>query len=123
MAYIRRGEFKDHRIWKDKGRWAGFIAYANDTVNNPEVPIDEKLDVHLRGNEVHVYYKGGRILKITSRTKNFDSNYFYLKKSIRIFPEPGWNSWLMTNRQSSVKERLGKNNACLWPRLKRFLRI
>ena len=49
MAYIRRSEFKDHRIWKDKGRWAGFIAYANDTVNNPEVPIDEKLDVHLRG--------------------------------------------------------------------------
>lgn len=44
MAYIRRGEFKDHRIWKDKGRWAGFIAYANATVNNPEVPIDEKLD-------------------------------------------------------------------------------
>lgn len=123
MAYIRRGEFKDHRIWKDKGRWAGFIAYANDTVNNPEVPIDEKLDVHLRGNEVHVYYKGGRILKITSRTKNFDSNYFYLKKSIRIFQGLGWNSWLMTNRQSSVKERLGKNNACLCPRLKRFLRI
>ena len=102
MAYIRRGEFKDHRIWKDKGRWAGFIAYANDTVNNPEVPIDEKLDVHLRGNEVHVYYKGGRILKITSRTKNFDSNYFYLKKEHQNIPRT-WMEFMANDEQAELR--------------------
>lgn len=112
MAYIRRGEFKDHRIWKDKGRWAGFIAYANDTVNNPEVPIDEKLDVHLRGNEVHVYYKGGRILKITSRTKNFDSNYFYLKKEHQNIPRT-WMEFMANDEQAEIRKRKIGKEQCL----------
>lgn len=112
MVYIRRGEFKNHRIWKDKGRWAGFIAYANATVNNPGVPIDEKLDVHLRGNEVHIYYKGGRILKITPQKKNFDSNYFYLKKEHQNIPRT-WMEFMANDEQAELRKRKIEKEQCL----------
>lgn len=112
MAYIKRGEFKDHRIWKDKGRWAGFISYANATVNNPDVPIDEKLDVHLRGNEVHVYYKGGRILKITPRKKNFDPNYFYLQKEHQNIPRT-WMEFMANDEQAKLSKRKIEKEQCL----------
>lgn len=113
MAYIKRGEFKDHRIWKDKGRWAGFIAYANATVNNSDVPIDEKLDVHLRGNEVHVYYRGGRILKITPRKKNFDPNYFYLQKEHQNIPRT-WMEFMANDEQAKLRKRKIEKDQCLF---------
>lgn len=112
MAYIRRGEFTDHHIWKDNGKWAGFIAYANATVSNPDVPIDEKLDVHLRGNEVHVYYKGGRILKITPQARNFDPNYFYLKKEHQNIPRT-WMEFMANNKQEELCKRKIEKEQCL----------
>lgn len=112
MAYIKRGEFKDYRIWKDNSEWAGFIAYANATVNNPDVPIDEKLDVHLRGNQVHIYYKGGQILKITPRTRNFDSNYFYLKKEHQNIPRT-WMEFMANDKLEELCKRKIEKEQCL----------
>ena len=79
MAYVKRGNLEKLNIGSNDSRWDKYIKFANATIDNPSVPIDEKLDVHLRGNSVHIYYKGGRILEIKRNALNLDYNYFYSK--------------------------------------------
>ena len=52
------------------------------------VKQDNTLDFQIRENEVHIYYRGGRILDIIPKTEgvfefSFDPNYFGASK----FPE------------------------------------
>lgn len=70
MAYVKRGNLEKLNIGSNDSRWDKYIKFANATIDNPSVPIDEKLDVHLRGNSVHIYYKGGRILEIKRNALN-----------------------------------------------------
>ena len=56
MAYVKRGNLEKLNIGSNDSRWDKYIKFANATIDNPSVPIDEKLDVHLRGNSVHIYY-------------------------------------------------------------------
>ena len=82
MGYKKRADFEGRRILKyleEGGKWNKIIDYCNKNAlickqkHNPE----DGLDVHLRSDCVHVYYKGGRILEIKTDVLNIDSSYFY----------------------------------------------
>lgn len=42
---------------------------------------EEGLDIHLRGNCIHIYYRGGKILEIKTSSKKFDGKYFNEKST------------------------------------------
>ena len=42
---------------------------------------EEGLDIHLRGNCIHIYYQGGKILEIKPSSKYFDKKYFNEKST------------------------------------------
>ena len=98
MAYVKRGNLEKLNIGSNDSRWDKYIKFANATIDNPSVPIDEKLDVHLRGNSVHIYYKGGRILEIKRNALNLDYNYFYSKKEHQNIPRT-WMRYMFDNDQ------------------------
>ena len=82
MGYLKRADFEGRRILKyleEGGKWNKIIDYCNRNAleckqnRNPE----DGLDVHLRSNCVHIYYKGGRILEVKTDILNIDFSYFY----------------------------------------------
>lgn len=70
--YIKRGVFSDY-FWKrlKLEPLSSIIKYASDSNNG--------LDVHLRGNYINIYYKGGNILRIKPKSFFFDKFYYYTK--------------------------------------------
>lgn len=85
MGYQKRADYEGRRILKcleKGGKWNKIIEYCNKNAiickqnRNPE----NGLDVHLRSDCVHIYYKGGRILEVKTDVLNIDSSYFYKRK-------------------------------------------
>lgn len=62
------------------GRLAGILQTAIE---------DSELDIQVRDNYLNIYYRGGNILRITSRSQWFDKFYFYLpsEKERKNFPK------------------------------------
>lgn len=114
MAYVKRGNLEKLNIGSNDSRWDKYIKFANATIDNPSVPIDEKLDVHLRGNSVHIYYKGGRILEIKRNALNLDYNYFYSKKEHQNIPRT-WMRYMFDNDQEELRKRNISPEKCLSP--------
>ncbi len=82
MGYQKRADYEGRRILKnleEGGKWHEIIDYCNKNALNckHERNPEDGLDVHLRSDCVHIYYKGGRILEVKTDVLNFDSNYFY----------------------------------------------
>lgn len=91
MAYQKRGEYEGRRILtnlQNGGKWNEIIKYCNRNALSciQSQKLEEGLDVHLRSDCVHVYYKGGRILEIKTDVLNIDPNYFYLKRENNNIP-------------------------------------
>ncbi len=87
MGYIKRGDYKDRRILthlQARGKWHKLLQYACN--NACPMNIDKGLDIHLRSDSVHIYYKGGRILEIKTDVLNLDPNYFYRLKDYDNIP-------------------------------------
>lgn len=99
--YTRRADFSK-AFYDDlfpNGKWSKLITYANETANKDL--LEEQLDVHLRGNDcIHIYYKGGKILEITSNKLHLDSNYFYLRKE----HEGIYRTWMERKAKGKVPE-------------------
>jgi hypothetical protein len=68
--YIQRGEFKSRR-WKSDSLniIKNTVGKFNDSREN------DLLDIRLRGDRVHVYYRGGKILDVTSTGYEFEEKY------------------------------------------------
>lgn len=87
MGYIKRADFANRRILtnlKENGKWHKLLKYACEHACPDN--LDEGLDVHLRGDCVHIYYKGGRILEIKTDVLNLDSNYLYKREDYQGIP-------------------------------------
>lgn len=75
--YILRGSFKAAMLKNMERRRNLFDAVAND----------KDLDLRLRGNEIHVYFRGGKILGISPSSYNFDEKYTSTKTEKEIINE------------------------------------
>jgi hypothetical protein len=87
MGYVKRGDYEDKKILthlQESGKWHKILHYACD--NACPNDINKGLDIHLRSDSVHIYYKGGRILEIRTDVLNLDSNYFYRRKDYDDIP-------------------------------------
>ena len=87
MGYIKRGDYEDKRILthlQENGKWHKLLHYACDNACPDD--ISKGLDIHLRSDSVHIYYKGGRILEIKTDVLNLDSNYFYRREDYDDIP-------------------------------------
>lgn len=87
--YIKRGNFGKllEKHVQQGGKWHPIIDYVNKYNHNLKLnELDKSLDLHLRGNCIHIYYKGGRILEIKTNVLNIDKNYFYKSKDYYEIP-------------------------------------
>ncbi len=91
MGYQKRADFNKRRLLKcleKDGKWSKIIEYCNQNALECKSrrKLEDGLDVHLRSDSVHIYYKGGRILEIKADVLNIDPSYFYKRKEYDGIP-------------------------------------
>lgn len=63
--YTERGEL-----------WNGWVNnHVLDAAMSFSTKTNDKLDIRLRGNKIHIYYLGGKILEVCPKSYHFDSKY------------------------------------------------
>ena len=105
MGYKKRADFASRRILthlQEGGKWHSLLNYACDNACSEN--LNEGLDIHLRSDSVHIYYKGGRILEIKTDTLNLDPNYFYRRKDYDNIPRTHME-FLRDGKFSELKRR------------------
>ncbi|MCH5226423.1 MAG: hypothetical protein J1F16_01190 [Muribaculaceae bacterium] len=94
--YTKRGFFSKD-FWNDRN-----VGLLTELKTGKEEYKD--LDVRLRGNEIHVYYNGGKILGIKKNAIEFDDKYLRHKESHpNINIENIKNKWFYVNNNGNLK--------------------